>query len=115
MKVSIPTKQEMELTPPLFWKDPTWVSDRYIGFLDDKTAVKLYVNDEFISITNNTPEKMLDEIIIAQTEWSPVDESEFMMVYNEAHDSIRLTPREITTNNLYDREAYDNLKNSISY
>jgi hypothetical protein len=121
MKLSIKkevTREEVtdiELSPPLFWKDPNSFNLRYCAFLDNATVVKVFVSNNLTTIAHGKPETLQDVLQEAQRDYFPCDESEFLRVYSEALEAIRLHPKEITVNNCMDHEAHNNLKQQISY
>lgn len=86
--------REVKIPVPSFWKDDRSQCLCYRAVLDDKTFINLFsVDDRRVSVSNAIPKDNVDLISEAHTEWTPVDESEFMRVYDDAWESMRMKPR----------------------
>lgn len=88
-------KRMLTITEPSFWKEPAPYSDVYRAVLDENTFIevwRLYGGDR-VDIMNSTVKLAADKILEAQTKWTPVTEQEFMQNYDDAWESMRLTPK----------------------
>lgn len=85
--------REVKIPVPSFWKDSTSSCTKYRAVLDEKTFVGLFSASDMVSIRVDTPVSNVDLISEAHTDWMPVDESEFMRVYDDAWESMRMKPR----------------------
>lgn len=103
---------EVKIPVPSFWRSQSGMI--YTAILDEKTAIEFWESDLFgMNITFGTPEQLKGKITAAHNEYFIIDESEFFRMYEDAWESIRLQPKEHTTDNSRDWEAHNNLKNQL--
>lgn len=88
---------EVKIPIPIFWKDKT-VASEFIAILDEKTAVRLkLIGEDYTCITHATPEAMQSAIVKAHSDYLLSYEQEFLRMYDDALESIRLKPFLIDT------------------
>jgi hypothetical protein len=117
MKLSIKKEvtREVEINPPMFWKQDISRHPVYVAFIDKKTIIRLFVHGDYMTLAYGGEDDMKYFIKEANQDYLLCDESEFLRVYSEALEAIRLQPKEFTVNNCMDHEAHNNLKQQISY
>lgn len=88
-------KRTLKVNTPAFWKNPTSVYDEYIAVLDEKTFIKILTlwSGESLMIDHGTVERNTGNILKAQSDWNIITEQEFMQVYDDAWESMRLQPK----------------------
>lgn len=88
---------EVKIPTPIFWKDAT-IASEFIAILDEKTAVRLkLISDDYVCITHTTPEALQNSIVKAHSDYLLSYEQEFLRMYDDALESIRLKPFLIDT------------------
>lgn len=97
-------EKEITISTASFWKEPTSSYGAYRAVLDEKTFIEVLIfwGGEIVDITHSTPERRLDKILEASEKWGQIDESEFMRVYDDVYESMRLKPALVTTGETYD-------------
>lgn len=98
----------IELTPPLFWKDEKY--NDFIGFLDEHTVARVTaITPDRISMSNGKPSNMIWDLQEAYNKFIPCSEQEFLDAYEGARESIRLEPL------LDDKEPHNGLEETMIY
>lgn len=87
----------VDIKLPAFWKDSKSLCTKYRAVLDEKTYVTFFSSGDRVHIINDNPSDNIDQIAEAYSEWTLVDESEFMAMYDDAWESIRMRPQLIDT------------------
>jgi len=91
---SLTQTREIEIPVPSFYKDTSTSILDVVGILDEKTVVRVWDNkSERIFIENGIPERMSNEISKAFNLWQMIPEEEFFTHYNNAMESLSLTPK----------------------
>lgn len=107
IKTSVQKEVEKKITLPSFWKR-NGLSD-YIAAIDEKTCIKVYASSdgEYISMQHGTCKFFASDIAEADAKFIPVTEQEFLSVYDDAHEAIRMKPMLIDTGS---EQAYRDLQ-----
>lgn len=94
-------KRMLNIEAPSFWKNPSKHYDEYRAVLDEKTFIEVASlwNGEVVRIDHTTVERRSDRVLEAQEKWNVITEQEFMQVYDDAYESMRLTPKMFTIGN----------------
>lgn len=88
------TVSEIEITPPLFWKNPNFES--YVGFLNDSCAVEFQAGSSYEYITHTTPSIKAPSILEAKEKWIAIPEEMFLAAHEKALASLSLRPTLVT-------------------
>lgn len=83
---------EIDVTLPFFRKNPNFISDNYIGVLDEKTMVYMFTNEASTNVAHRLVEDNKKEIVEAFTNWTPISEEEFLSIHAKLLKSLSLIP-----------------------
>lgn len=84
-------ERTVEITPPLFWRNP--MSDsltEMIALIDDKTVVTVFDSSNYTKVMNTAPS--YSEIETAYNRWIPVTENDFMQALSHAVSKLSIMP-----------------------
>ena len=96
-------EEELQIEVPSFWRNKATTENiwEYIAVLDENTACKLTMWDDYIVIKNCTT-KYMDLADLGRKfhscNYQPVTEEEFLSIYSEALDGLSLTPKLVENN-----------------
>lgn len=96
MKLSIEKKlmEEIEVTPPLFWKLKEGHTDNYIAWLDAETVIQLEITDGRARTIFCWPEWLSKGAIgKAYHSYGVISEEEFLAAHESALQSLSLIPK----------------------
>lgn len=87
-------KRTLNIPAPSFWKEPTTAYDCYRAVLDEKTYIQVMRlwNGDIVDIEHSTVERRSANVLQAQENWSIISEQEFMQMYDDAWECMRLRP-----------------------
>jgi len=113
IKTNITEEREAEVQLPFFRKDNSFLSDKYIAVLDEKTQVSIFFNDYRTSIAIEIPSTEDAELYRAYTKWQHVGEEEFLAIHEKTLQSMSLTPQlsELEKEIEQEMKDHDDLKN----
>lgn len=117
MKIQIKKTETKELNvdTPSFYRE----YNDYYAILDENNILKAYKADDYCRVSNCSPSIMMNGDWSFIKDENIITEQEFMDAFNQAHNFLSLKAElkvsEITTENVYDWEAQNNLKQATNY
>jgi len=93
IKTNITEEGEVDIELPFFRKDESFVSDRYLAVLDEKTQVSIFSNELLINIAIDEPSESNSKIYEAYAKWKPISEAEFLAIHEKTLQSLSLRPQ----------------------
>jgi len=94
---SLTQTREIEVPVPSFYKEPSSYEGssiiNVVGILDENTVVNVWhLPNKRISVENSIPESV-SHVIAKAIHWDKITEEEFFTHYNNAMESLSLTPK----------------------